>query len=276
MAAKNAAETGDGGVVDQCPEFIFVEAFDSDADRTFVGKKPCGADDRRHHPNLALETTHGKIRIHEFVGDGYAIVFSHPGDFTPVCTTELGKMAAYAAEFEKRGVKLLGLSCDTVESHKEWIKDIEAYTIVDCTIYLTTTHLTLLTNPGLPCNISDSGGSEGEVIKELNMVDPDEKDSKGKALPSRALHIVGPDKRVKASFLYPASTGRNMDEVLRVVDSVQKAAKHKVATPANWKPGEPVVIGPSVTDEEAKKMFPNGWETADLPSKKGYLRFTNV
>ncbi|OAY73549.1 1-Cys peroxiredoxin PER1 [Ananas comosus] len=194
-------------------------------------------------PNLALETTHGKIRIHEFVGDGYAIVFSHPGDFTPVCTTELGKMAAYAAEFEKRGVKLLGLSCDT---------------------------------PGCHVTYPIAADPKGEVIKELNMVDPDEKDSKGKALPSRALHIVGPDKRVKASFLYPASTGRNMDEVLRVVDSVQKAAKHKVATPANWKPGEPVVIGPSVTDEEAKKMFPNGWETADLPSKKGYLRFTNV
>lgn len=115
-----------------------------------------------------------------------------------------------------------------------------------------------------------------ELIKELNMVDPDEKDSKGNNVPSRALHIIGPDKKVKLSFLYPASTGRNMDEVLRALDSLQKASKHKIATPANWKNGEPVVISPSVSDEEAKKMFPQGFHKADLPSKKGYLRFTKV
>ncbi|XP_008781199.1 1-Cys peroxiredoxin [Phoenix dactylifera] len=209
-------------------------------------------------PDLEVETTRGKIRIHDYVGDSWAIIFSHPGDFTPVCTTELGKMAAYAEEFEKRGVKLLGLSCDDVKCHMEWIKDIEAYT------------------PGCRVTYPIVADPERELIKQLNMVDPDEKDSSGNQLPSRALHMVGPDKKVKLSFLYPASTGRNMDEVVRVLESLQKAAKHKVATPANWKPGEPVVISPSVSNEEAKEMFPQGFETANLPSKKNYLRFTNV
>ncbi|CAL9782527.1 unnamed protein product [Musa acuminata subsp. burmannicoides] len=209
-------------------------------------------------PDLELETTQGKIRIHDYVGDGYCIVFSHPADFTPVCTTELGMMAKYAPEFEKRGVKLLGLSCDDVESHKEWIKDVEAYT------------------PGSLVTYPIAADPKREVIKQLNMVDPDEEDASGNQLPSRALHVVGPDKKVKLSMLYPASTGRNMDEVLRVVDSLQKAAKHKVATPVNWKPGDPVVISPSVSNEEAKQMFPQGFETTDLPSKKEYLRFTEV
>ncbi|CAD5196887.1 unnamed protein product [Musa acuminata subsp. malaccensis] len=208
--------------------------------------------------DLELETTQGKIRIHDYVGDGYCIVFSHPADFTPVCTTELGMMAKYAPEFEKRGVKLLGLSCDDVESHKEWIKDVEAYT------------------PGSLVTYPIAADPKREVIKQLNMVDPDEEDASGNQLPSRALHVVGPDKKVKLSMLYPASTGRNMDEVLRVVDSLQKAAKHKVATPVNWKPGDPVVISPSVSNEEAKQMFPQGFETTDLPSKKEYLRFTQA
>ncbi|CAL9207115.1 unnamed protein product [Musa hybrid cultivar] len=208
--------------------------------------------------DLELETTQGKIRIHDYVGDGYCIVFSHPADFTPVCTTELGMMAKYAPEFEKRGVKLLGLSCDDVESHKEWIKDVESYT------------------PGSLVTYPIAADPKREVIKQLNMVDPDEEDASGNQLPSRALHVVGPDKKVKLSMLYPASTGRNMDEVLRVVDALQKAAKHKVATPVNWKPGDPVVISPSVSNEEAKQMFPQGFETTDLPSKKGYLRFTQA
>ncbi|XP_058077190.1 1-Cys peroxiredoxin [Magnolia sinica] len=209
-------------------------------------------------PNLEVDSTHGKIKLHDFIGDSWIIIFSHPGDFTPVCTTELGKIAAYAEEFVKRGVKLLGLSCDDVQSHNEWIKDIEAYT------------------PGCKVKYPIIADPKTEVIKQLNMVDPDEKDSSGNLVPSRALHIVGPDKKVKLSFLYPASTGRNIDEVLRVVESLQKAAKHKVATPANWKPGEPVVISPSVSNEQAKEMFPQGYTTVDLPSKKDYLRFTNV
>lgn len=182
----------------------------------------------------------------------------HVGDFTPVCTTELGRIALYAPKFEERGVKLLGLSCDDVNSHNEWIKDIEAYT------------------PGSKVTYPIIADPNREIIKQLNMVDPDEKDSSGKQLPSRALHIVDGNKMVKLSFLYPSSTGRNMDEVLRAVDSLQKAAKHKVATPADWKQGDPVVISPGVTNDEAKQMFPNGYQTVDLPSKKDYLRFTHV
>lgn len=209
-------------------------------------------------PDLELDTTHGRIRIHDYVGNGYAIVFSHPADFTPVCTTEMAAMASFAGEFEKRGVKLLGISCDDVSSHKEWIKDVEAY------------------KPGSRVTFPIAADPNNEVIKQLNMVDPDEKDKDGQQLPSRTLHFVGPDKKVKLSFLYPASTGRNIDEVLRVVNSIQKAAKHRVGTPVNWKPGDPVVISPSVSNEEACKLFPQGYEVKDLPSKKEYLRFTKV
>ncbi|CAJ1935710.1 unnamed protein product [Sphenostylis stenocarpa] len=208
-------------------------------------------------PDLDLETTHGRIKLHPFCAGGWTTLFSHPGDFTPVCTTELGKMAQYSKEFYQRGVKLLGLSCDDLESHKEWIKDIEAHT------------------PDAKVDYPIIADSKREIIKQLNMVDPDEKDSCGN-LPSRALHIVGPDLKIKLSFLYPATTGRNMDEVLRVIESLQKASQFKVATPANWKPGDPVVISPGVTNEQAKEMFPQGFETADLPSKKEYLRFTKV
>ncbi|KAK7319237.1 hypothetical protein RJT34_03955 [Clitoria ternatea] len=208
-------------------------------------------------PDLQVETTHGRINLHHFCADGWTILFSHPGDFTPVCTTELGKMAQYSKEFYQRGVKLLGLSCDDLQSHNEWIKDIEAYT------------------PGAKVNYPIIADRNREIIKQLNMVDPDEKDSDGN-LPSRALHIVGPDMKIKLSFLYPATTGRNMDEVLRVIESLQKASKFKVATPANWKPGDPVVISPGVTNEQAKEMFNQGFETVDLPSKKEYLRFTKV
>ncbi|CAA6668938.1 unnamed protein product [Spirodela intermedia] len=205
-------------------------------------------------PDLDVDTTHGHFRIHDYVNGGWAIIFSHPGDFTPVCTTELGKIASNAEEFERRGVKLLGLSCDDLQSHREWIKDIEAYTVLSFSLSLTS----------LLCGYPIVADPKREVLKELNMVDPDEKDSTGAHIPSRALHIIGPDKKVKLSFLYPATTGRNVDEVLRVVDALQKSAAHPVATPANWKSGEPVAISPS------------GYQTADLPSKKGYLRFTNV
>ncbi|CAK9138834.1 unnamed protein product [Ilex paraguariensis] len=179
------------------------------------------------------------------------------GDFTPVCTTELGTIAAYADEFAQRGTKLLGLSCDDIQSHYQWIKDIEAYSGHKVTYPI----------------IADP---KREIIHQLNMVDPDEKDSQGNTVPSRALHIVGPDKRIKLSFLYPASTGRNMDEVVRVLESLQMAAKYKVATPANWKPGDPVVISPSVSNEQAKEMFPQGFKTVHLPSNKDYLRFTTL
>ncbi|XVF62370.1 hypothetical protein PTKIN_Ptkin09bG0002400 [Pterospermum kingtungense] len=209
-------------------------------------------------PNLEVETTHGKFKLHDYFKNSWTIIFSHPADFTPVCTTELGQMAAYLPEFEKRGVKLLGFSCDDVHSHKEWIKDIEAYT------------------PGCEVSYPIVADPDEDVMRQLNMLDPDEKDSSGNQLPSRALHIVDSDYKIKLSFLYPATTGRNMDEVLRVLDSLQKVSKYNVATPANWKPGEPVVISPSLTNEEAKQMFPQGFETKSLPSGKEYLRFTSV
>ncbi|KNA20981.1 hypothetical protein SOVF_047190, partial [Spinacia oleracea] len=207
-------------------------------------------------PNLEVETTKGKFKLHDYFADTWTILFSHPGDFTPVCTTELGMMAAYADNFTQKGAKLLGLSCDDISSHNEWIKDVEAYSGGHKVTY------PIIADP------------KREIIKQLNMVDPDEKSSNGQPLPSRALHIVGPDKML--SFLYPATTGRNMDEVVRVLESLQKAAKHKVATPVNWKPGQKVVISPSVNNDQAKEMFPQGYEIADLPSKKDYLRFTNV
>ncbi|KAI4335050.1 hypothetical protein L6164_013733 [Bauhinia variegata] len=209
-------------------------------------------------PDLEVDSTHGRIKLQRFCTDSWTILFSHLGDFTPVCTTELGKMAQYSNEFYQRGVKLLGLSCDDVQSHKDWIKDIEAYT------------------PGCKVDYPIIADSNREIIKQLNMVDPDEKDSNGSQVPSRALHIVGPNKKIKLSFLYPASTGRNMDEVMRVLESLQKASKFKIATPANWKPGEPVVVSPVVTIEQAKDLFPQGVQTVNLPSGKEYLRFTNV
>jgi len=209
-------------------------------------------------PDLLVQTTHGPIQLHQFVGTGWACLFSHPADFTPVCTTELGKMALYSEEFEKRGVKLLGFSCDDVASHVEWIKDIEGYT------------------PGCNVKYPIVADPDRSVIRQLNMVDPDQKDSDGFEMPSRALHVIGPDKRIKLSILYPATTGRNMDEVLRVIDSLQKTAKYKVATPVNWMPGDKVVISPSVSNEDAVKMFPQGFETVDLPSKKEYLRLTKL
>ncbi|XP_042475284.1 1-Cys peroxiredoxin [Macadamia integrifolia] len=209
-------------------------------------------------PNLEVETTHGKFKLHDFIGQDWTIIFSHPGDFTPVCTTELGKMAAYTNKFQERGVKLLGLSCDDVQTHNDWIKDIEAY------------------SRGSKVEFPIIADPDMEVIKELNMVDPDEKDLNGNQLPSRGLHVVGGDKKVKLSILYPATTGRNIDEVLRVVDSLQKTEKHKVATPENWKPGEPVMIAPTVSNEEAKELFPGGFETKEVPSSKDYLRYTAV
>ncbi|CAN0855146.1 1-Cys peroxiredoxin [Linum grandiflorum] len=203
-------------------------------------------------PNLEVESTHGVIKLHDFVTNSWTILFSHPGDFTPVCTTELGKMAAYAPEFEKKGVKLLGLSCDDVLSHVEWINFPNL-------------------QPGSKVTYPIISDPKREVSNKLVIIN--------------LMHAVWlifnlmnlwDDAQIKLSFLYPASTGRNMEEVMRVVESLQRASKHKIATPADWKPGDAVVISPSVSNEEADKMFPQGYKTADLPSNKGYLRFTHV
>eukprot|EP01024_Parvocaulis_polyphysoides_P068809 TRINITY_DN839_c0_g1_i2.p3 TRINITY_DN839_c0_g1~~TRINITY_DN839_c0_g1_i2.p3 ORF type:complete len:229 (-),score=38.86 TRINITY_DN839_c0_g1_i2:230-916(-) len=207
-------------------------------------------------PNFKADTTMGQIDFHEYIKDSWAILFSHPADFTPVCTTELGRVAKHIADFEKRGVKVIALSCDDVEKHKAWIADIEAYT------------------PGVSVKYPIIADQKREIAVLYGMLDPDEKDSKGIALTARAVFIIGPDKKLKLAILYPATTGRNFEEVLRVIDSLQLTANYSVATPVDWKDGEKCMIVPSITDEVAKEKFPKGFETATLPSGKPYVRLT--
>ena len=202
-------------------------------------------------PNFTAETTQGKINFHEWIGDGWAILFSHPKDFTPVCTTELGYMAKLKPEFAKRNTKVIGLSIDPVTDHEKWAKDIEE---------------TQGTAPNYPI----IGDSDLQVAKAYDMIHPNATGGKRTAADNatiRSVFVVGPDKKVKLILTYPMSTGRNFDEVLRVVDSMQLTAKHKVATPVNWKAGEDVIIVPAVSDEEAKQKYPGGWK-----APKPYLR----
>ena len=195
-------------------------------------------------PNFTAETTEGVVDFHDFLGDGWGVLFSHPKDFTPVCTTELGYTAKLKPEFEKRGVKVIGLSVDPLDSHKSWSQDIE-----DVTGY----------SPNFPM-IADA---DRKVSELYGMLDQSAADSQT----VRSVFVVGPDKKIKLMITYPASTGRNFDEILRVIDSLQLTAKHKVATPVNWKHGEDVIIVPAVADDDAKQLFPNGWD-----AKKPYLR----
>ena len=198
-------------------------------------------------PNFTTETTEGTITFHDWIGDGWAILFSHPKDFTPVCTTELGYMAGLKSEFEKRDCKIIGLSVDEVSDHEAWSKDIEK----------TQGHAVnypLIGDPGL------------EIAKLYDMLPADAGDtSEGRTAADnatvRSVFLIGPDKKIKLSLTYPMSTGRNFDEVLRVLDSCQLTAKHKVATPVNWKPGEDVIIVPAVSNEEAKEKYPDGWKS---------------
>ena len=204
-------------------------------------------------PDFVAETTEGTIKFHEWIGDGWAILFSHPKDFTPVCTTELGYMAGLKQDFEKRNCKILGLSVDPVGNHKEWSKDIEE----------TQGHAVnypLIGDPGL------------EIAKLYDMLPAAAGDTSEGRTPAdnatvRTVFLIGPDKKIKMSLTYPMTTGRNFDEVLRVLDSIQLTAKHKVATPVNWRPGDDVIIVPTVSDEEAKAKYPGGWK-----SPKPYLR----
>ncbi|WP_034923284.1 peroxiredoxin [Gillisia sp. CAL575] len=197
-------------------------------------------------PNFDAETSEGKINLYDYLGDSWGILFSHPADYTPVCTTELGTAARYKPEFDKRNVKMIALSVDGVESHKEWIKDINE---------------TQNTTVNFPI-IAD----EDRKVSDLyDMIHPNANDT----LTVRSVFIIGPDKKIKLLLTYPASTGRNFDELLRVIDSLQLTAYNKVATPANWKHGEDVVISPSVSNEEAKTMFPKGFKEI-----KSYLRLT--
>jgi alkyl hydroperoxide reductase subunit AhpC len=202
-------------------------------------------------PNFKAETTQGPIDFHQWIGDGYAVLFSHPKDFTPVCTTELGYMAKLEPEFKKRNTKILGLSIDPVDDHKRWAKDIEE-------------------TQGAAPNYPIIGDSNLEVAKLYDMIHPNATGGKRTAADNatvRSVFVVGPDKKVKLTLTYPMTTGRNFDEVLRVLDSIQLTAKHKVATPVNWKQGEDVIIAGSVSDDEAKQKYPEGWK-----SPKPYLR----
>ena len=204
-------------------------------------------------PNFTAQTTQGAIDFHEWVGDGWAILFSHPKDFTPVCTTELGYMAGLQPEFAKRNCKILGLSVDPVDNHAEWAKDIEE-------------------TQGHAVQYPLIGDPELKVAKLYDMLPAGAGDAaEGRTAADnatvRSVFIVGPDKTIKAMLTYPMSTGRNFDEVLRLLDSCQLTAKHKVATPVNWRRGEDVIIVPAVSDEEAKQKFPNGWR-----APKPYLR----
>jgi thioredoxin-dependent peroxiredoxin len=202
-------------------------------------------------PNFKADTTEGEINFHEWIGDGWAILFSHPKDFTPVCTTELGYMAKLKPEFEKRNCKVIGLSIDPVGDHERWAKDIEE-------------------TQGAAPNYPIIGDPDLEVAKAYDMVHPNAIGGKRTAADNatcRSVFVIGPDKKIKLSLTYPMTTGRNFDEVLRVLDSIQLTAKHKVATPVNWKQGDDVIIAGSVSDDDAKKTYPQGWK-----SPKPYIR----
>jgi alkyl hydroperoxide reductase subunit AhpC len=205
-------------------------------------------------PNFKANTTNGPIDFHEWIGDKWAILFSHPKDFTPVCTTELGYMAKIEPEFTKRNAKLIGLSVDPVENHAKWVGDIEE------------TQGAKVTYPMI-------GDTDLAVAKLYNMLPAEEVASDGRTAATnatvRSVFIIGPDKKIKLMLTYPMTTGRNFDEILRVLDSMQMTAKFKVATPANWKKGDDVIIAGSVSDEDAKKLFPAGWK-----APKPYLRIT--
>ncbi|MCH6587660.1 MAG: peroxiredoxin [Proteobacteria bacterium] len=204
-------------------------------------------------PDFTAETTEGSISFHDWIGDGWAVLFSHPKDFTPVCTTELGYVAKLKPEFDKRNVKVIGLSIDSTDDHGAWAKDIEE-------------------TQGQAPNYPIIGDSDLAVAKAYGMIHPNVTGgAKGRTAADnatvRTVFVIGPDKKIKLMITYPMATGRNFDEVLRVIDSLQLTANHQVATPVNWKQGEDVIIVPAVSDEDAKKKFPGGWKTL-----KPYLR----
>jgi thioredoxin-dependent peroxiredoxin len=204
-------------------------------------------------PDFEAETTEGRIKFHDWIGDSWAVIFSHPKDFTPVCTTELGYMAKLKPEFDKRNVKIIGLSVDPVDNHARWAEDIRE---------------TQGTKPNYPM----IGDTDLAVSKLYNMLPAETAgSSEGRTamdnMTVRTVFVIGPDKKIKLMISYPMTTGRNFDEVLRVIDSIQLTAKHRVATPVNWKQGEDVIIAGSVSDDEAKTIYPDGWK-----APKPYLR----
>jgi thioredoxin-dependent peroxiredoxin len=204
-------------------------------------------------PDFEAETTEGRIRLHEWMGDSWAVLFSHPRDFTPVCTTELGYMASIKPEFDRRNVKIIGLSVDPVDNHAKWAQDIEE---------------TQGTAPNYPM----IGDSDFAVSKAYGMLPADTSGEPTERTPAmnqtvRNVFVIGPDKKIKLILVYPMTTGRNFDEVLRVIDSLQLTAEHKVATPAQWQQGDNVIISGSVSDEEARETYPDGWD-----SPRPYIR----
>jgi alkyl hydroperoxide reductase subunit AhpC len=204
-------------------------------------------------PDFTARTTAGTIHFHQWIGDGWAILFSHPKDFTPVCTTELGYMAGLKPEFDRRNCKIIGLSVDPVSDHERWVKDIEE-------------------TQGHAVNYPLIGDEDLAVAKQFDMLHPEAGDSaEGRTAVDnatvRSVFVIGPDKKVKAMLAYPMSTGRNFDEVLRLLDSCQLTAQHQVATPVNWKQGEDVIIVPAVSDEKAREKYPDGWK-----APKPYIR----
>jgi len=206
-------------------------------------------------PDFEADTTEGRIRFHDWIDGQWAVLFSHPKDFTPVCTTELGYAAGLKEEFDKRNCKIIGLSVDPVEDHKAWSKDIAE-------------------TQGHSVNYPLIGDPELKVAKLYDMLPASEDDTAEGRTPAdnltvRSVFIVGPDKKIKANLTYPMTAGRNFQEILRLLDAIQLTSEHKVATPVNWQPGEDVIIAPTVSDEEAKSIFPGGWKTL-----KPYLRLT--
>lgn len=195
-------------------------------------------------PDFTADSTDGPIKFHDYLGSSWGVLFSHPKDFTPVCTTELGRVAALKPEFDKRNVKVVGLSVDSLESHKGWVGDIKE-------------------TQGTALNFPLVADPDKKVANLYGMIHPNASDT----FTVRSVFVIGPDKKIKLTLTYPASTGRNFDEVLRVIDSLQLTAKHKVATPSDWKQGGDVIIVPSVNDADAKGLFPDGWKTV-----KPYLR----
>lgn len=195
-------------------------------------------------PNFTADTTEGEINFHDYLGDSWGVLFSHPKDFTPVCTTELGEAARLKPEFDKRNVKVIGLSVDATDSHHLWAKDIEE-------------------TQGTALNFPVIADKDKTVADLYDMIHPNASDT----FTVRSVFVIGPDKKIKLNLTYPASTGRNFDEILRVIDSLQLTAKHSVATPVNWKNGDDVIIVPAISNEQAKEKFPDGWNEI-----KPYLR----
>ena len=195
-------------------------------------------------PDFSADTTEGPINFHEWIGDNWAVLFSHPKDYTPVCTTELGEVARRKGDFDKRGVKVIGLSVDPVDSHQGWAKDIEE-------------------TQGTALNFPIIADPDRKVAEAYDMIHPNASET----ATVRSVFVIGPDKKVKLTITYPMGTGRNFDEILRVIDSLQLMANYSVATPANWTPGGDCIIPPAISDEQAKEKFPEGWKTL-----KPYLR----